>query len=100
MDQITAGLEAETPRWFTDRVAKVELLHQFLTRGVRRWMLMLLGAVSFVLLLACVNLANLMLVRATTRATELRIRAALGASRWALSRVLLLESVVLSLAIS
>jgi len=98
MDQITASLAAETPRWFTDRVAKVEPLHGFVTRGVRTWMLMLLGAVSFVLLIACVNLANLMLVRATTRTRELGIRAALGASRWDLSRVLLLESVILALA--
>jgi putative ABC transport system permease protein len=98
MDQITATLAAETPRWFTDRVAKVEPLRQFVTRGVRTWMVMLLGAVSFVLLIACVNLANLMLVRATTRSRELGIRAALGASRWDLSRLLLLESLVLSLA--
>lgn len=98
MDQITASLAAQTPRWFTDRVAKVEPLHSFVTRGVRTWMLMLLGAVSFVLLIACVNLASLMLVRATTRARELGIRAALGASRWDLSRLLLLESLLLSLA--
>jgi putative ABC transport system permease protein len=97
MDQITAALAAQTPSWFTDRVAKVESLHRFVTRGVRTWMLMLLGAVSFVLLIACVNLANLMLVRATTRTRELAIRAALGASRWDLSRALLLESLVLSL---
>ena len=98
MDQITASLAAETPRWFTDRVAKVEPLHGFVTRGVRTWMLMLLGAVSFVLLIACVNLANLMLVRATARTRELAVRAALGASRWDLSRVLLLESLILALA--
>ncbi len=98
MDQITAGLAAETPRWFTDRVAKVEPLQGFLTRGVRTWMLMLLGAVAFVMLLACVNLANLMLVRASSRTRELRVRAALGASRWDLSQALLIESLVLSLA--
>ena len=97
MDQITASLAADTPRWFTDRVAKVEPLHEFVTRGVRTWMIMLLAAVSFVLLIACVNLANLMLVRATARTRELGIRAALGASRWDLSRVLLLESLILSL---
>jgi predicted permease len=97
MTQITATLAAETPRWFTDRVVKVEPLQELVTRGVRRWMMMLLAAVSFVLLIACVNLANLMLVRATHRNRELGIRSALGASRWDLSRVLLLESIILSL---
>jgi putative ABC transport system permease protein len=97
MSQITAGLAAETPRWYRDRAAKVEPLHEFVTRGVRTWMIMLLAAVSFVLLIACVNLANLMLVRATARTRELGIRAALGGSRWDLSRVLLLESLILSL---
>jgi predicted permease len=96
MDQITAALAAETPRWFIDRVARVVPLQQFLARGVRTWMMMLLAAVLFVLLIACVNLANLMLVRGTTRVRELGVRAALGASRWDLARTLLLESVVLS----
>ncbi len=97
MDQITAALAAETPRWFTDRVAHVAPLHRFVTGGVRTWMMMLLAAVLFVLLIACVNLANLMLVRGTTRGRELGVRAALGASRWDLTRVRLLESLVLSL---
>jgi putative ABC transport system permease protein len=96
MNQITAALAAQTPRWFTDRVVKVEPLQELVTRGVRTWMMMLLAAVSFVLLIACVNLANLMLVRATHRVRELGIRSALGASRWDLSRVLLLESMILS----
>ena len=98
MDQIMAGLAAETPRWFEDSVVKIERLHRFVTRGVRSWMVMLLAAVSFVLLIACVNLANLMLVRAIARTRELGIRAALGASRWDLSRILLVESLLLSLA--
>ena len=97
MSQITAGLAAETPRWYKDRAVKVEPLHEFVTRGVRTWMIMLLAAVSFVLLIAYVNLANLMLVRASARTRELGIRSALGGSRWDLSRVLLLESLILSL---
>ena len=98
MDRITAGLAAETPHWFTNRVAQVERLDDYLTRGVRRWMLMLLAAVTFVLLIACVNLANLMLVRASARRRELAIRSALGASRADLAGTLLIEGLVLSLA--
>jgi putative ABC transport system permease protein len=97
MDQITAALAAETPRWFEDRVAKVEFLHRYLVKSVHRWMLMLLGAVGFVLLIACVNLSNLTLARVTARSREFAIRSALGASRWDLGRLLLLESLVLSL---
>ncbi len=98
MDQITAALAAETPRWFEDRMAAVEPLQHNLARGVRRWMLMLLAAVGLVMLIACVNLATLMLVRASARNRELAIRSALGASRWDLTRGLLVESLLLSFA--
>ncbi len=97
MDQITAELAAQTPRWFEDRTPKVERLQDYFTQGVRSWMLMLLGAVCCVLLMAIVNLANLVLARATVRVRELGIRAALGASRGALTRGLLVESLLLSL---
>jgi predicted permease len=98
MDRITAALAAETPRWFTDRVARVEALQDSVTRDVRTWMFMLLAAVGFVLVIACVNIANLMLVRVSARGRDLAIRAALGASRADLARILLVESLILSLA--
>ena len=97
MNSITAALAAATPRWFEDRVARVEALREYLTGGVRTWMLMLLAAAGFVLLIACVNVANLLLVRASARNRELVIRSALGASRWDLGRALLAESLLLSL---
>jgi putative ABC transport system permease protein len=97
MNQITARLAAETPRWFVNRVVQVEPLGDYIARDVRSWMVMLLGAVGFVLLIACVNLANLMLVRMSARSRELLLRSALGASRWDLVRALVVEGLLLSL---
>lgn len=95
---ITTALAAAHPSWFTDQRGAVRTLHEATVGSVREWMLLLLGAAGVILLLACVNVANLMLARAMTRGREVQVRAALGASRWRIARGLLVESLVLSTA--
>jgi len=99
MQQITSVLAAADPRWFREAdVTGVVPLRDTIVFRVRSWMLLLLAAVTLVLVIACVNVASLMLTRATAREREMAVRAALGGSRWRLARGLLVESLVLSAA--
>ena len=97
LDRISADLTKEHPEWNKETLAGVRpLIDHLVGARTQSWMLMLLGAVGIVLLIACANVANLLLARATGREREIGIRAALGASRWRLIRGLLVESVLLS----
>jgi len=99
MDQIADAIEQANPVWNKDsRIGVRPLVDHVVGASTRSWMLLLLGAVGVVLLIACANIANLLLARASTQERDASIRAALGASRWRLVRQFLTESVVLSVA--
>ncbi len=99
LDTIARGIARRNPRDHEHRGAKAELMSDNISgNAVRPIMTMLMGAVGFVLLLACVNVANLQLARLSVRAREIALRFAVGASRWRIVAQFLTESVVLSLA--
>ena len=97
METITARLRQQYPTTNNRRFNRVVSLHEHLVGDTNKVLWLLLGAVTFVLLIGCANVANLLLASGAARQKEMAIRTALGASRWRVMRQLFTESTILAL---